>query len=301
MRFLSLPGRPPGLWLPDRTKPEDRMPSASPDFTTRLRTIQAERRSVLCVGLDPDPDRLPHPLRQGLALPEAILAFNTAIIEATAPSACAFKLNFAFFEIMGRDGWAVLEETIARIPEGTLIVADAKRGDIGNSARFYAEAVFTHLGCDAITVAPYMGEDSVTPFLQYPGRAAFVLARTSNPGAANFQECTVEGRPLFAHVARAVASWGADAPGTAGLVVGATDAHALAQLRAACPTLPFLIPGIGAQGGDAEAVRTTARTDEGLVLVNSSRQILYASDGDDFAEAAAREAEALRRQLEGRP
>lgn len=267
------------------------------DFVTRLRAVQEERRSVLCVGLDPDPARLPAPLRDGRPLPDAVLAFNTAIVEATAAAACAFKLNFAFFEAMGRDGWRVLEETVARIPAGTLVVADAKRGDIGNSARFYAESVFAHLGCDAVTVAPYMGRDSVEPFLQYPGRAAFVLARTSNPGAADFQERGCEGEPLYLRVAKAVAAWGDAAPGTAGLVVGATDAPSLAALRAACPALPFLIPGVGTQGGDAGAVRRAGQTGDGLILVNSSRQILYADDGPGFADAAAREAEALRVQL----
>lgn len=266
-------------------------------FTARLRRIQQQRRSVLCVGLDPDPERLPAHLTAGRPLAEAVLAFNRAVIDATAAAACAFKLNLAFFEALGRDGWAVLEATLAAIPEGPLTIADGKRGDIGNSARFYAAALFEQLGFDACTVAPYMGRDAVLPFLQYEGRAAFILARTSNAGAADFQEQPCGGEPLYARVARHAAAWGAEAPGEAGLVVGATEPGALAALRQACPTLPFLIPGVGAQGGDARAVMQAAATDDGLVLVNSSRQILYAATGEDFAEAAGHAAEQLRATL----
>lgn len=267
-------------------------------FAQRLRTRQQSCRSVLCVGLDPDPQRLPDVLRRTQPLAEALLTFNRAIIEATHASACAFKLNLAFFEALGREGWRVLEETLAALPEEVLVIADAKRGDIGNSARFYAASAFDHLGCDACTVAPYMGRDAVSPFLQYPGKAAFVLGRTSNPGAADFQDLDCEGEKLYLRVARYVAAWAADAPGEAGLVVGATDLAALRAIRATCPDLPFLIPGVGAQGGDARGVMEAAATAEGLVLVNSSRQILYASSGLDFAEAAAREAENLRGMLE---
>lgn len=268
-------------------------------FVERLRAFQATKQSRLCVGLDPDPLRLPPHLLQTKEVAEAVLHFNRAIIEATAASACAFKLNLAFFEALGSDGWRVLQTAIDQMPDDVLIIADAKRGDIGNSARFYAASVFEQLGCDAITVAPYMGRDSVTPFLQYEGKAAFVLGRTSNPGAADFQEQPCGDEPLYVRVARSVAAWGTEAPGTAGLVVGATDIPALEKLRALCPTTPFLIPGVGAQGGEASAVLAASATDEGLILVNSSRGILYASSGPDFAEVAAREAEALRHTLNG--
>ena len=196
----------------------------------------------------------------------------------------------------------MLEAAIGAVraqPGRPLVIADAKRGDIGNSARFYAEAVFDQLGCDACTVAPYMGRDAAEPFLAHEGKAAFVLARTSNPSAADFQEATCDGEPLALRVARHVAAWDRELPGTAGLVVGATRPDVLADVRRACPTLPFLIPGVGAQGGDPGAVLSAARTDDGLVLVNSSRQILYASSGEDFAEAAAREAEAMRDRMNG--
>ena len=266
------------------------------DFSQKLRQIQVAKQSVLCVGLDPDPHRLPRHLLDQYPLAEAVVAFNAALIEATAAAACAFKLNFAFYEALGRNGWDTLERTLQHLPPDVLVLADAKRSDIGNTARFYAESIFEQLGFDACTVAPYMGRDAVAPFLQYQGKAAFVLARTSNPGAADFQERDCEGEPLYERVARHVARWNDATPGTAGLVVGATGPEALATLRALCPTLPFLIPGIGAQGGDPGVIAAAA-TEAGRVVVNSSRQIIYASGGRDFAEAAAREAEALRARL----
>ena len=267
-----------------------------PEFSTRLRALQTSKESRLCVGLDPDPMRLPsHLMQQPMAA--AVVAFNTAIISATAPAACAFKLNLAFFEALGPDGWHAMEATLAALPDDVLTIADAKRGDIGNSARFYAKSVFEHLGFDAITVAPYMGRDSVEPFLRYEGKAAIVLARTSNPGAADLQERDCEGEPLYLRTARLVAQWAEDAPGSAALVVGATDTTSMARIREACPTLPFLVPGIGAQGGDPQSVIKVGATNEGMLIVNSSRSIIYASDGEDFAEAAGRKAESLRRVL----
>ena len=293
---MQHPTRPPAIFCP-YSLPRARSCKVlvKPPLLDRLATIQADKGSVLCVGLDPDPARLPAHLLARQALPDAVLTFNAAIIEATAASACAFKLNFAFFEALGADGWRILEATLREIPATALTIADAKRGDIGNSARFYAKSVFEDLGFDAVTVSPYMGRDSVEPFLAYENTITFVLGRTSNPGAADFQVQPMGERPLFLHVAEQVAAWGAAAPGTAGLVVGATDTDAMAQIRQACPDLPLLIPGVGAQGGDAEAVRRTAQG--GPIFVNSSRQILYASGETDFAEAAAREATRLRTAL----
>lgn len=264
-------------------------------FTDRLRALQRRKQTVLCVGLDPDPARLPRPLRGESNPAMAVRTFLQQIIDATRHVACAYKLNLAFFEALGRDGWPVLEATLQHMPDDVVTIADGKRGDIGSSARFYARAVFELLPFDACTVSPYMGRDAVAPFLEYEGRAAFVLTRTSNPGARDFQERRCDGEPLYLAVARAVARWSQELPGTAGLVVGATDAYALAAVHLACAGLPLLIPGVGAQGGAIEPILQVARRSP--VLVNSSRQILYASDRSDFAEAAAREAEALRDQL----
>lgn len=270
------------------------MPTA--DFNERLRAIQSETDSVLCVGLDPDPKRLPSFL-DAYDLPEAIARFNAAIIGATARFACAYKLNFAFYEALGPNGWPVLQRTIEQIPSGPLVIADAKRADIGNSARFYAQAIFDELDCDACTVSPYMGRDSVMPFLNRPGTAAFVLARTSNPGGDDIQMCRCNDTPLYVHVGQSVAEWSAEADGTGGLVAGATDVEALRTLRSACPTLPFLIPGVGAQGGNARAVMEAAATEDGPVLVNSSRSILYASSEPNFAMSAGEAANELRTTL----
>jgi orotidine-5'-phosphate decarboxylase len=215
------------------------------------------------------------------------MAFNRAIIEATSPYVCAYKINFAFYEALGLVGFRVIRNTVRHIPTGALIIADVKRGDIGHSAMYYAKAVFEKLRCDACTVSPYMGRDSVMPFLDYAGRAAFVLARTSNSGAEDVQERVCGGEPMYLRVARLVNTWNEEADGTAGLVVGATAPEALVELRAACPKLPFLIPGIGAQGGNPFTVMQLAASPQGGVIINSSRSIIYASGGEDFAEAAA--------------
>lgn len=271
------------------------MPPAFPD---RLRRIQSQKNTAVCVGLDPDPERLPTPLRDGRLLTDAVREFCATIVEATAPYAAAFKPNFAFFEALGPSGLAVLDQVTATIPDDCLLIGDAKRGDIGNSARFYAQAIYEDLDLDACTVSPYLGRDSIAPFLDYAGRCTFILARTSNDGAADLQEaCTCNGTPLYRHVARRVAAWSSEAPGTAGLVVGATAPEALADLRDDAPTLPFLVPGVGAQGGDPAAVMAAAQTEDGSVLVNSSRSILYASEDADYADAAATAARRLRDAL----
>jgi orotidine-5'-phosphate decarboxylase len=269
-------------------------------FANRLRQIQSDKQTKACVGLDPDPERLPGPLRDGRLLTDAVRAFCSAIVEATAPYACAFKPNFAFFEALGPAGLTVLDQVTSTIPDDCLLIGDAKRGDIGHSARFYARSIYEGLGFDACTVSPYLGGDSIEPFLEHEDTCTFVLARTSNDGAADLQEaCTCDGTPLYRHVARRAASWSAGAEGTLGLVAGATAPDALSELRADAPTLPFLIPGVGAQGGDPSAVVDAAETAEGPVLVNSSRSVLYASEGADYADAAADAARALRDALNG--
>ena len=263
-------------------------------FPERLCAAQADAKSVLCVGLDPDPDRLPTSL-SGSGISEAVGRFCIAITEYTAPFAAAFKPNLAFFEALGPDGWDVLDEVLQAIPENRLVILDAKRGDIGTTAARYAHALYDRLGGDAATVAPYMGQDALLPFLQHPGRCAFVLAATSNPSAAALQRLDVGGEMLYQRVARMAVEAGETQPGTVGLVVGATQPELLAALRQAYPSTPFLVPGVGAQGGSPEAVLEANAG--GPLLVNASRSILYASSGSDFAEAAAREAEHLARRL----
>ena len=226
-------------------------------------------------------------------------AFCSAITESTAPYAAAFKPNLAFFEALGPRGWHVLKRVIEEIPQDRLVILDAKRGDIGNTAARYAHALYDELGGDAVTVAPYMGTDAITPFLQHDDRCAFVLAATSNTSASELQHLDVGGEPLYRRVARLAVEASEDLPGTTGLVVGATRPELIAELRAAHSDTPFLVPGVGAQGGTAEAV--LAANAGGPLLVNASRSVLYASDGEDFADAAAREAHRLAQQLPYQP
>ena len=260
-------------------------------FCHRLYQAQRATNSVLCVGLDPDLQLMPACVSKARTRAQAVMHFNEAIVRATAPYTCAYKLNFAFYEGLGPDCYTVLRHALQCIPPTAITVADAKRGDIGNTARQYARAILKDLNFDACTVAPYMGHDSVEPFLEYAGKAAFVLARTSNESARDFQEIPCGSEHLFHLVARRAAMWDRAALGTAGLVVGATSPNALGELRAICPTLPFLIPGLGAQGGLAADIAAAA---SGPVIVNSSRAIIYASGGEDFAERAASQARSTR-------
>lgn len=265
---------------------------------TRQEIIDNIRRkeSFLCVGLDPDMAKLPAHL---LAEQNPILTFCKAIVDATAPYAVAFKPNLAFFESEGINGWIALEETVKYIKErypDQLVIADAKRGDIGNTSRLYARGVFEHIGADAITVAPYMGEDSVAPFLDYQGKWVILLALTSNKGSGDFQLTRDEdGRPLYERVILTSQQWaGADAMM---YVVGATQGRMFEAIRAIAPDSFLLVPGVGAQGGSLEEVARYGMTADCGLLVNSSRAIIYASRGEDFAEAAAAEARNLRLQM----
>ncbi len=223
------------------------------------------------------------------------LSFCRAIVDATKDLAAAYKPNLAFFETLGPAGWEALESLRQAIPPTSLFVADAKRGDIGNTSRAYAEAFFGRMKCDALTVAPYMGRDSVDPFLAYAGTCVFVLCLTSNPSAADFETQKLSDNTLvYERVARVALEWGKGRPGEVGLVVGATRPEHLKGLRAIAPEAPFLVPGVGAQGGDLETVLRDGPSSDGSgLLVNASRSILYASHGPDFAEAARREAEKM--------
>ncbi len=262
------------------------MSSPRRPFSARLAALVDAVGAPVCVGLDPDPDRLPAPFADCRASADAAADFCVAITEATAASAVAFKPNLAFFEAYGPGGWTALAAVCEAVRQtGRLLVLDGKRGDIGNTGRRYATALYDHLGGDAATVAPYMGSDSVAPFLEHAGRCAFVLVATSNPGASDLQALSVNGQPLYQATARLAADAAADLPGEAGFVVGATRPEILASLREKHPDVPFLVPGVGAQGGStANVLRANAG---GPILVNASRSILYASHGADFGESAA--------------
>ena len=252
------------------------------------------RNSRVCVGLDPDPERLPAHLR-GAANP--VSAFLREIVAATEDLVCAYKPNFAFFGALGPAGWQSLGDVIGAIPDTTPVLLDFKAGDIGNSSARYAQMAYDTLGVDAVTANPLMGFDAMGPFLDYDDRCAFLLSLTSNPGSADFQRLSTPDGPLYQHVARKAVEWSATGP--CGLVVGATHPRELATVRSIAPELPILVPGVGAQMGDAGAViRYGADANGGGLLVNASRSVLYASSGRDFADAARQAADRLRADLE---
>ncbi len=271
----------------------------STSFRDRLDATQQRTGSALCVGLDVDSRRLPAGLQPDRT---GIQAFIRGIVSATSDLVCAYKPNLAFFEAMGPIGYAVLEDALSVIPSGIITIADGKRGDIGSTAERYAAAMFEELGFDSATINPYQGADGIEPYIANPSRGVFLLCKTSNPGSADFQDllCDDHGerRPLYEVVARRAVEW--NAHGNVGLVVGATFPEQLARIRALAPELPFLIPGVGTQGGDAEdAIRLGATSNGRLAVVNVSRQVLYASSGPDWEVAARREALVLRDTMRG--
>lgn len=251
------------------------------------------KRSFLCVGLDPDLEKMPKSLNGDL------FAFNKSIIDATAPFAVAFKPNLAFYEVQGVKGLQAFEDTVSYIRKNypdIMVIADAKRGDIGNTSKMYAKSFFETMNVDALTVAPYMGEDSITPFLTYEGKWVVVLALTSNKGSADFQHIQdANGTPLFAHVLQATQKWGT--PDNMMYVCGATQAEMFTQIRQLAPEHFLLVPGVGAQGGSLENVAKYGMNHECGLLVNSSRGIIHASHDDDFAEVAANKAKELQTQM----
>ncbi len=245
-------------------------------------------KTALCVGLDPRPNRVPKPFHKE---PDPILAWNRAIIEATADLAAAYKPNIAFYEALGASGWQTLKATIDAVPPDIPVILDAKRGDIGSTAEAYARAAFEELGVDMITLNPYLGYDSVEPFLRYEGRGIFLLCHTSNPGAQDMQTLPVcppdrPPSPLYLEVARRAQRW--NKQGNVGLVIGATYPNALAQVRAIAPEMWFLVPGVGAQGGIVDALGVGLRADGRGILVNVSRGIMFADDPRRAAEEYVR-------------
>jgi orotidine-5'-phosphate decarboxylase len=256
-----------------------------------------QKRSFLCIGLDTEMEKLPKHL---LSEDDPVFSFNKAIIDATAQYAVAYKPNTAFYEVRGSKGWESLEKTIKYLkinyPE-IFIIADAKRGDIGNTSVNYARAFFDHLDADALTVAPYMGFDSVSPFLGFDEKWVILLALTSNAGSQDFQyNCQTSGKRLFEEVLSKAKDWATSEQLM--FVVGATHPEEIAAIRQLVPDYFLLVPGVGAQGGSLEAVAENGLNDECGLLVNSSRGILYASSQIDFAERAAEEARKLQAQME---
>jgi orotidine-5'-phosphate decarboxylase len=256
-------------------------------FTDKLLDASRKNKSWLCIGLDPDPELMPR---------VDVQQFNKTIVEATSDLVCAYKPNLAFYEALGTEGLAILEKTLKYVPSDIPVIGDAKRGDIGNTARAYARALFSVLGFDAATVNPYLGHDSIEPFIDYRDKGVFILCRTSNKGALDFQNLRTDGLPLYQAVAQKAKEW--NIHGNIGLVVGATYPEELKKVRSICPEMSLLIPGIGAQGGDlASAVSYGVDTRGEKVIINVSRQILYASKEKDFAQAARNVAEKIRNQI----
>ena len=262
---------------------------------SKLMAAQQTNNSWLCVGLDPVMDRMPQAV---LASDDPLLTFGRAIVEATADLVGAFKPNLGFWLAEGPAGLRALQTLVTEIPTHLPVILDAKFNDIGNTAAAYAHAAFETLGVDAVTTNPYLGVDALRPFLAEEKHGVFLLARTSNPSAPDLQDESVDGHPLYEKVARLAVEWDTENPGDCGLVVGATYPEELARLREIDPDLPFLIPGIGAQGGDLEAAVTHGPTTSGLgPVINSSRGIIFASQGPDFADAARTAALTLRDRI----
>ena len=259
-------------------------------FKAKLRASEDATGSLLCLGLDPEPDLLPSPIER---TPAGIAGFVRTIVEAVGDAASSYKLNLAFYERWGREASWLLDQALQSLPPDRPIILDAKRGDVGSTAMAYAHAIFEAWGADAVTVHPYLGYDSVAPFLAHKEKEVFLICRTSNPGAAEFQHLRVDGEALYRHVARAGVRW--DHHGNIGFVVGATAPAELRDVRQIAGDRLLLVPGIGAQGGDlAAAVRAALRPDGRGAVIPVSRAILFASNGADYAQAARAEAVRLR-------
>lgn len=252
-----------------------------------------QKRSFLCVGLDTDINKIPSHLRSEK---NPILTFNKQVIDATADLAVAYKPNIAFYESLGPSGWETLAQTLEYIPKEHFTIADAKRGDIGNTSQMYAKAFFEQMDFDSITIAPYMGEDSVTPFLSFSGKWAILLALTSNKGALDFQNLEVGEDKLFERVLTKSQEWGSEEQLM--YVVGATRGEMFAEVRKHAPDHFLLVPGVGAQGGDLEAVCKYGMNSHCGLLVNSSRGIIYAGEGEQFGAAVKQAAHALQQDMD---
>ncbi len=250
------------------------------------------KKSFLCVGLDTDPKKLPAHL---LSKEDPVFEFNKTIIDATKDYAVAYKPNTAFYEASGAQGWESLRKTLEYIPTDIFTIADAKRADIGNTSSMYARAFFKNMNFDSVTVAPYMGSDSIKPFLEFEGKWAIILAATSNSGGLDFQHLDINGEKLFEKVIKTSAGWGSEE--NIMYVVGATRPQALKEIRQLIPDHFLLIPGVGAQGGDLHAVCENGLNKDCGLLVNSSRGIIYADSSEKFAEAATEAAKSIQKEM----
>jgi orotidine-5'-phosphate decarboxylase len=259
---------------------------------SQLVDIIFKKKSVLCVGLDTDLTKIPKHLLQE---EDPAFAFNKAIIDATKDYTVAYKINTAFYEAQGLKGWVSMEKTLNYIPKDIFTIADAKRGDIGNTSEQYARTFFHTYPYDSVTIAPYMGADSVKPFLQFEGKWSIVLGLTSNAGSADFQLQQCGDELLYQKVLRTVASWGT--PENIMFVIGATRKEQLQEVRALLPEHFFLVPGVGAQGGDVETVCRNAFNKDAGVLINVSRGVIYVSGGEDFAEQANKSARQYQQEM----
>jgi len=263
------------------------------NFWQRLEKSIQRRNSLLCVGLDPRPERIPSCFA-------TVADFNKSIIDATVDLACVYKPNIAFYEALGQEGFDALHETLDYIPSDMPVLLDAKRNDIGSTAAAYAKACYEALGVDAVTVTPYLGKDGVAPFLAYEDKGVFILCKTSNPSAGEVQDWSQGGEPLYRQVARLAKSWGGGRE--VGLVIGATYPEAIADVRAHSPCTWFLVPGVGAQGGDLEAVlRAGLRQNDGMgLLINSSRGIIYADNPREAAVMLRDRINVVREKIQSR-
>ena len=262
-------------------------------FIDKLAGAVEANDSLVCAGLDPVLDRLPEGLPRE---PASVIEFNKRLIEATCDLVCVYKPNYAFYGALGAAGFEVLAQTLEAVPEDIPVLLDAKVGDIGSTAQQWAHMIFDEIGADAVTVNPYMGRDALDPFLAYADRGVFFVCHTSNPGAADFERLETQDGMVYEHVARKAVEW--NEHGNCGLVVGATQADSMSGMRRLAPNLPFLVPGVGSQGGDlAGAVGDGLRGDGAGVYVNASRSIIFASSEADFAEAAREATGQLRQQI----
>ena len=265
------------------------------NWREKLLSATHTNKSLLCVGLDSDLEKIPGYLRESCKNPQ--LDFNKAIVDATKDLVCAYKLNMAFYEAAGKKGFEALEKTVQYIPKSVFVIVDGKRNDIGNTAQKYAQACFETLKADAVTVNPYLGKDGVAPFLEYKDKCSFILCRTSNPSARDFQDLCVEGKQIYQIVAQKIREW--DTNENCGAVVGATYTEELEAVRSILgESIPILIPGVGKQGGDVgRTVINGTNSKKELAIINSSREIIFASGDEDFAQRAQMKAESVRDEI----